>query len=180
MLKLVIPSEELFNEETQEFIREPSLTLCLEHSLVSLSKWEAKFEKPFLSDQTKTDEEIHAYVKAMIISGEYPENILTRLTPEHFQAINNHIEAKMTATWFNEPKTTKPTTEIITAELLYYWMITFNIPIEFQYWHLNRLLTLLKVFSLKNAPAKKLSRREILTRNRELNEQRKAQFKTNG
>ncbi|HCI29288.1 MAG TPA: hypothetical protein DE117_03760 [Fervidobacterium sp.] len=180
MLILRVPGIELFDEALQVFTTEDSFTLELEHSLVSLSKWESKFEKPFLGSEEKTDEEVLAYIEAMILTEEYPPDVLNRLSKENFKQINSYIEAKMTATWFNDKKPGKKSSEVITAELIYYWMITFNIPIEFQYWHLNRLFTLIKIFSVKNAQPEKMSKKDLLARNRELNAKRKSELGTTG
>ena len=180
MLVIKVPGIELFDEVLQVFVNAEEFVLELEHSLVSLSKWESKFEKPFLGSEEKTDEEVFAYIEAMILTEEYPSDVLTRLTKENIQQINEYIESKMTATWFNDKQKPKKSNEVITAELIYYWMITFNIPIEFQHWHLNRLFTLIKIFSVKNAPKEKLSKRDLLARNRELNERRKAELGTAG
>ena len=180
MLVIKVPGIELFDEVLQVFVTAEEFVLELEHSLVSLSKWESKFEKPFLGSEEKTNEEVFAYIEAMILTEEYPSDILTRLTKENIQQINNYIESKMTATWFNDRKKPKKSNEVITAELIYYWMITFNIPIEFQHWHLNRLFTLIKIFSVKNAPKENMSKRDLLARNRELNERRKAELGTTG
>lgn len=180
MLVIKVPGIELFDEVLQVFVNAEEFVLELEHSLVSLSKWESKFEKPFLGSEEKTDEEVFAYIEAMILTEEYPSDVLTRLTKENIQQINEYIESKMTATWFNDKQKPKKSNEVITAELIYYWMITFNIPIEFQHWHLNRLFTLIKIFSVKNAPKEKMSKRDLLARNRELNERRKAELGTAG
>ncbi len=180
MLKIEVKGIELFNEMLQEFVSEEGFVLELEHSLVSLSKWESKFEKPFLGPEDKTDQEALAYIEAMIITEDYPPDVLTRLSKDNIKQINEYIEAKMTATWFTDKNHQKKNTEVITAELIYYWMISFNIPIEFQYWHLNKLFTLIKVFSVKNTPAAKTSKRDLLARNRELNARRKAELGTTG
>lgn len=181
MLTLIVPGIDLFDEDTQEFTTKESFSLELEHSLVSLSKWESKFEKPFLDTKEKTEEESLYYIKCMILTPEYPPNVFDRFTPDNFQEINQYIEAKMTATTFQENnRRSTPAREIITSELVYYWMVTFNVPMECQYWHLNRLFTLLKVFSLKNSKPEKVSRRELLARNRELNAKRKAELGTTG
>jgi hypothetical protein len=117
----------------------------------------------------------------MIMTPDFPPEVFSRLSEENLSEINKYIDAKMTATWFSEiGASAKKNTEIITAELIYYWMITFNIPIEFQHWHLNRLFTLIKICNVKNAPPKKMSRSDIVARNRELNEQRRAQMGTAG
>ena len=116
----------------------------------------------------------------MILTKDYPTDILERLSQENLQQINTYIEAKMTATWFNDKSPQKKSKEVITAELIYYWMITFNIPIEFQHWHLNKLFTLIKIFSVKNAQPEKVSKKDLLARNRELNAKRKAELGTTG
>ena len=180
MLVIKVPGIELFDEVLQVFVNAEEFVLELEHSLVSLSKWESKFEKPFLGSEEKTDEEVFAYIEAMILTEEYPSDVLTRLTKENIQQINEYIEYKMTATWFNDKQKPKKSNEVITADLIYYWMISFNIPIEVQHWHLNRLFTLIKLFSVKNAPKEKMSKQDLLARNRELNERRKAELGTAG
>ena len=180
MLTIVVPGIELYDEVHEEFTTSGDFTLEMEHSLVSLSKWESIFEKPFLSKEEKTSEEVLAYIKAMTLTKNPPEEIFQRLSENNMADINRYIDAKMSATWFNEPKTTSRSREVITAELIYYWMIAFTIPIEFENWHLNRLFTLIKICNLKQQKPKKMSKSEILAQNRALNEQRKAQFGTRG
>ena len=155
MLKLILKGQELFNEETGEFSTFGDVDLWLEHSLLSLSKWESNFERPFLNSKDKTSEETLWYIKAMILTPNVPDAIINAISSENLDEINTYIGAKMTATWFSDAKQQRPSREIITAELIYYWMITMNIPFECQHWHLNRLLTLIQVCNKKNAPPKK-------------------------
>lgn len=180
MLKLVVPEAEMFDEVNQEFTILEAVTLELEHSLVSLSKWESIYEKPFLDTTTKTTQEILGYIKAMTLTEKVPDEIYSRLSKENLDAIDDYINAKMTATWFNELDSPSRNQEIITAELVYYWMITFQIPFECEKWHLNRLFTLIRICNIKQEKPKKMSRSAVAARNRQLNEQRKAQFKTSG
>lgn len=180
MLTIVVPGIELFDEATQEFVNADGFVLELEHSLISLSKWESKYEKPFLTKDNKTNEEVTEYIKAMILNPNFPPEVISRLSQENMDLITKYLDSKMSATWFSDTKVTPKNREIITAELIYYWMISLNIPMECQYWHLNRLFTLIKIFNVKNATPKKMSRSEIVARNRELNAQRKAKYGTSG
>ncbi len=179
MLTITVLGEEHFNEEEQEFVTVGGIDLQLEHSLVSLSKWESIHEKPFLGEGEKSTEEVYSYIKAMILTPDFPPEVLSNLSQDHFEQINKYIDAKMTATWFSDTPAPK-SREVITSELIYYWMFTFQIPIECELWHLNRLFTLIKVCNVKNAPPKKMSRAEQAARNRTLNAQRKAQLGTQG
>ena len=180
MLSITVPGVESFDETSEEFVTLGDVVLELEHSLVSLSKWESIYEKPFLGNTEKTTEEVLGYVKAMLLTPEVPEETFLRLSEANLEEINAYIDAKMTATWFNEAPGAPRSREVITAELIYYWIVTFQIDWEVQYWHLNRLFTLIRVCNIKNAKPKKMSRSEVAARNRELNAQRKAQLGTKG
>lgn len=180
MLTITVAGTEMYDDSSSEFTTRDGIVLQLEHSLVSLSKWEAKYEKPFLGNTEKTDEEVLGYVWAMIVSPEVPPEILGKLSEAHLGAVNDYIDAKMTATWFGEEPKGRSSREVITAELIYYWMITFQIPFECQHWHLNRLFTLIRVCNVKAAKPKRMSRAEAAQRQRELNALRRAQTGTKG
>lgn len=180
MLEIVVGGIEHFDDATNEFVLRGGTKLELEHSLVSLSKWEQIFEKPFLGRENKTADEILGYVKAMTLTPDVPEEIFLKLSDRNVEEINNYIDKKMTATYFNEMPGAPRSREVVTSELIYYWMITFNIPFECERWHLNRLFTLIRVCNLKQGKPQKMSRSEIAARNRELNAQRRAQYNTKG
>ena len=180
MLQITIPSIELWDEKKEEFIYTKGQTLQLEHSLVSLSKWESKWCKSFLFTKEKTDEETLDYIKCMTLTQNVDPEVYNRLTNANINEINKYIEAPMTATFFSDDKMTKSSREIVTAELIYYWMIASNIPFECQKWHLNRLLALVKVCNIKNSPPKKRSGKEIMSRNAALNATRRKRLNTKG
>lgn len=180
MLRITIPLSEEYNERTGEFAVAEDVTLDLEHSLSSLSKWESKHETPFLDDKPKSDEDTLDYIRMMILGDSPPEDVISKFTTKNLSEINEYINAKMTATWFTEREVPKPRREIITAELIYYWMISLGIPFECQHWHLNRLLTLIKVCNIKNAPPKKMGRSEAAIQQRELNRLRREQSGSRG
>jgi hypothetical protein len=180
MLMITVPGKEVYDETSQEFATHGDVVLELEHSLVSLSKWESQYEKPFLGREDKTPDELMAYIKAMVLTPDVSDEILSKLSEENMLEINDYINAKMSATWFSEQPGSPKSREVVTSELIYYWMTMFQIPFECQYWHLNRLFTLIRICNVKQAKPKKMSRAEIAARNRELNAQRKKQLGTSG
>ena len=179
MLRLTIPGVELYDEQKEEFINTKPRTLQLEHSLVSLAKWESAWNKPFLTTDTKTHDETIDYIRCMTITQNVQPDTYRLLTSENIKQVNEYIEAPMTATVFSDQQKSN-SRDIVTAEIIYYWMISLNIPFECQKWHLNRLLTLVKVCNIKNQPSKKMSRRDIINRNKALNQTRKAAMNTKG
>ncbi|MCD8119757.1 MAG: hypothetical protein LUE29_09830 [Lachnospiraceae bacterium] len=181
MLRITIAPPEQWDELHNEFVYMKPQTLQLEHSLVSLSKWESKWCKPFLSREVKTWDETLDYIKCMTLTQNVDPIIYNYLTNANVNEINKYIDAPMTATKIPEKKNgRRGAREQVTAELIYYWMVTFNIPFECQKWHLNRLLTLVKVCEYKNRPAKKMSGRELASRNSALNKQRRAKLNSRG
>lgn len=182
MLTIVVNGLELFDENTNEFKMLGGFTLIIEHSLFSMSKWESKFQKSFLSKESKSHEEIVGYIEAMIVSGEYPEDWWKHLSSDTMYAINAYIDSPQSATTFGRmpEHTTRGRSETITSELIYYWMVAFNIPFECEHWHLNRLFALIKICNIKNSKPSKRSKGEIAQSYRELNAQRRAQLGTSG
>lgn len=179
MLTIDVALSEHYNNETDEFEYE-TFKLELEHSLVSLSKWESIHKKPFLTNDSRTVEEVVDYIRCMCLAEPVPQEVFESLSQENFNTIHEYIGDQRTATTFSTPGPKHRSREIITSEVIYYWMASFHIPFECETWHLSRLFTLLQVCSLKNSPAKKMSRQELAARNRALNEQRKAQHNTKG
>lgn len=180
MLHITIPATEHWDSAKGEFVYTKEQHLQLEHSLVSLSKWESKWGKVFLSNAEKTAEETIDYIKCMTITQNVKPEVYNCLTMENIQEVNDYISAPMTATYFSDEKGGKKNREQVTAELIYYWMIALNIPFECQKWHLNRLLTLIRVCNIKNAPPKKRSQNEILSSNAALNAARRKKLNSKG
>lgn len=181
MLTITIPPRELWDEGKSEFIDFKGVTIQMEHSLISLSEWEAKWKKPFLEkSEERTTEELLDYFRCMTITKNVDPIAYRILTQDNVNRIVAYINDPMTATWFSEDKGGKRNHEIITSELIYYWMIAQNIPFECRKWHLNRLLTLIRVCNIKSAPPKKMGRQEQMQRQRELNAARKKKLHTTG
>lgn len=180
MLEITVPATEYWDEVNNEFISIKEQTLQLEHSLVALSRWESKWNKPFISNNSKTLEELVDYIRCMTLTKNVDPMVYSSLSNENIKAVNAYIEAPMTATTFSKMDGGKPNREIVTSELVYYWMVALNIPFECQKWHLNRLLTLIRVCNIKNQPPKKMSKRELMSRNAALNAARRQQMNTKG
>lgn len=180
MLQITIPAAEMWDERIEEFVYAKEQTIQLEHSLLSLSKWESKWGKPFLSKNKLTDEETLDYIRCMTVTPNIHPDTYARLSKENIDQIVEYIHAPMTATTFREDPNAKKSREVITAELIYYWMITAGIPNEYQKWHLNKLITLIRVCGIKNAPPKKMNKSEIMRRNSAINASRLAQLNSRG
>lgn len=182
-LQVAVGDEE-FDEETQTFGHSSYVSLNFEHSLASLSKWEENYEKPFLGENKHTEEESFFYLKDCMLIGEKPrEEIWGNLSVEHFNSIQKYINAKKSATWFNENQSKLPggkVKQIITSELVYGWLVALRIPFEVQYWHINRLFTLIRVCNEQNKKPKKMSKRDALSQQHAMNAQRRAQLGTRG
>lgn len=180
MLKITVPAIELWDEQKEIFVDIKEQTLCLEHSLVSLSKWESKWHKPFLTKDEKTDAEMRDYVRCMTLTQNVDPIIYDYLTSDNLNSIYKYIEDPMTATVINDRRSGRGSSEQPTAELIYYWMVACNIPFECQKWHINRLMTLIRICGIKNQPPKKMSRNEILSRNTALNQSRRNRLHSRG
>lgn len=184
MLEIHIPAIEVFNEQTSEFRSWKEQDLKLEHSLVSISKWESKWHKAFLGKNEKTREQTIDYIRFMTLTQNVDYDLYNYLPEKALKEINEYINDSMTATYFFDTNGNDNgaggLSKNITSEEIYYWMISLNIPVEFQKWHINRLLTLIRVCNVKNTPPKKMSKSEIMRRNRALNEQRKLANHTTG
>lgn len=182
MLHLVVELEsERWDEKNEVFVEAKTTTLQLEHSLVSLSKWESKWCKPFISTKEKTYEQTVDYIKCMTITQNVKPEVYEHLTRKNIEEIDEYINAPMTATFFSGEENKKKTkNKVITSEIIYHWMIALNIPMEFHKWHLNRLITLIKVCSIENQPPKKRSNRDTLSQYAALNAARRAKLKSKG
>lgn len=181
MLVLDIPETELFDEENDKFVYIKKQTIKLEHSLISISKWESKWQKPFLSKENKTKEQILDYIRCMLLSPSHDKNVLLGLSTDDINKIMEYIDSPMTATIVTFFENNKPRgkEETVTSELIYYWMIAAGIPFECEKWHINRLFALLKICSAKNAPKKKMSK-EMMRSQAALNAKRRANLKSRG
>lgn len=159
----------------------PKVVLNLEHSLVSVSKWESSCQKPFFGREQMSHDETVAYIDKMLLGESPPEGWLKRLKAENYTEITDYINSTQSATWFREEPNQRPSREIITSELVYYWMTQFNIPFDpCEYWHLNRLMTLVKICGIKQSKPKPMSKQAQMEQYRQLNAQRRQQLGTSG
>lgn len=180
MLQLKIPDIELYDELNNRFITRKGTVLTMEHSLLSLAKWESKWHIPFLTENDLTVDQTIDYYRCMTITKNVNPDVYKNITNDISKEINKYIDDPMTATWFNNVSNNQTDKTVITAEIIYYQMISLGIPFECEKWHLNRLLTLIRVVSLKNSPPKKMSRDETMAQQVRLNEERKAKLNTKG
>ena len=183
MLNIEIKAQELFVPSKNEFVTIDAQVLSLEHSLVSISKWEEKYHKPFLDPKrASTEQEVIDYIKCMIVGTELPDEAYQFLSPDNIIKIKDYMEDPHTATTINSygKAASKNKLKVTTSEEIYYMMFSYGIPKECEYWHINRLLTLIEVFSVKNDSGKKMSRKEILQQNAALNAQRRAAMHSKG
>lgn len=150
-----------------------AVELCFEHSLVSLSKWESVHKKPFFSKEEKTVEETAFYIKCMLLTENVTDETLNRLSVEDVNALGDYINDKQTATWFREQPNQRQSAEIVTSELIYYWLVQFGIPFEVERWHLNRLMTLVKIAGIKQTKPKPMSKSQQMEEYRRLNAERR-------
>lgn len=180
MLTVCVPDLELWNEKDNVFVKTPKCSLQLEHSLVSISKWESRWNKPFLTKDKKTSEQLLDYIKCMTITQNVPQVVFDNIPRSILNKIVAYINSPMTATTFSQHEVKGSGREIITSELIYYWMINYGIPFECQKWHLNRLLTLIRICNIKNQPTKKMGKKELLSRNAQLNAARRKKLNTRG
>ena len=180
MLLLTIRFPEQWDERKEEFVYRKPISLQLEHSLVSLAKWESKWHKPFLGTDSHTYEETLDYIRCMTITQNVDPSVYNYLDAPSIETVAKYIDNPMTATWFSNRKKPVPSSEQVTAEIIYYWMIAFNIPFECQKWHLNRLLTLIRVCEAKNSKAEKIPKNELLKKQNALNQARRKKYNTRG
>lgn len=181
MLQITIPAAEMWDSRKREFVYTREQTLQLEHSLVSISKWESKWCKSFLFTEKKTYEESIDYVRCMTLTQNVSPEVYNNLTNDNIEQINDYIKAPMTATTFSKDnRPHKNSGEIITAEVIYYWMVTLRISKDYEKWHLNRLMTLIRVCEAKNQKPTKKNRADIYAQNRALNAARRKQLNTKG
>lgn len=173
MLEIKLRETEAYDDRTSSFVVLPAAVMRFEHSLLSVSKWESQTNLPFLDKRQKTPEETYLYLQCMR-TDDGPENLINRLSSSQIKQINDMIQAPSTATTFRETSTSRGSNEVITSEVMYYWIASYQLPIVCETWHLNRFMALVRIASIKNQPQKKMRRSEVLAANRSLNERRLA------
>ena len=180
MLQITVPGIDGWDERLNEFVTLPETTIVLEHSLISISKWESKWHKPFLDKNQKTQEEVLDYIKCMTITPNVKPEIYNCLSKENLDSVMAYINDTMTATTIHERGMRKSSREIVTSELIYYWMVALQIPFECQKWHINRLLMLIQICNVKNQPDKKMSKKSTMQQNAALNAARRQKAHSRG
>lgn len=181
MLRIVIPGVDAWDEINEEFVTTQDTVLVLEHSLISISKWEAKWHKPFLGKDQKTPEQITDYIKCMTITPNVKDEVYNFLTKENIDDVLAYINDPMTATTITDRSgARRASREIVTSELIYYWMVALEIPFECQKWHINRLMMLIQICEVKNQPDKKMSRKSTMQQNAALNAARRQKAHSRG
>lgn len=181
MLRIVIPGVDAWDEAKEEFVTTQDTVLVLEHSLISISKWEAKWHKPFLSKDKKTPEQITDYIKCMTITPNVKDEVYNFLTKENIDDVLAYVDNPMTATTITDRSGARRVSrDIITSELIYYWMVALEIPFECQKWHINRLMMLIQICEIKNQPDKKMSRKSTMQQNAALNAARRQRSHSRG
>lgn len=180
MLEIIIPPAEMWDPKERRFSKTKEYKLQLEHSLISISKWEARWNKSFLKEENKTTEEILDYIKCMTLTQNIPPEAYLCLTEDNISQIVEYIRAPMTATWFSEDNNRKFSREVITNEVIYDWMIEFGVPFECQKWHLNRLITLIRVRTARSKKSKPMSEKDTLSMYRDINAARRKRLNSKG
>lgn len=180
MLRITVPAQEMWDEENEQFVYGDEVTLELEHSLLSLSKWESKHHKAFLTKKEKTAEEHLDYIKCMTLTEDVPDEVYARLTQENVDQIVAYIEDPMSATYYFDDKKQSSSRDVMTAEYIYYCMFANGIPLDFENRHLNKLIAIIKMCGLKNSPPKKMSKSDIANRHRQINAANRAKYHTKG
>lgn len=180
MLQITIPRAEYWDEINQEFKTIEGQTLRLEHSLVSISKWEAIWNKAFLTNKEKTNEEVIGYIQCMVVTPNVKSDVFANLTSKNVEEVCGYINKSQTATHVISDENGKTNKDVVTSELIYYWMTALNIPFECEKWHLSRLLALIAIANVKNQPSKKGNRAVTASHYRALNAARRKKFNTKG
>ena len=180
MLQIYVPGVDGWDEVKEEFVSLPGTNLVLEHSLISISKWESKWHIPFLGKDQKTPEQVIDYIKCMTITPNVKAEVYDCLTKENIDQVMAYIEDPMTATTITDRNGRRASREVVTSELIYYWMVALEIPFECQKWHINRLMMLIQICSIKNQPDKKMSKKSTAQQNAMLNAARRHKSHTRG